>query len=59
VGTGFRPKLTGCENIYLNRAILRMKKAEVDSKFDAIVAIAGREKFIDISMRHFYGYMSP
>lgn len=40
VGTGFHPELTGRENIYLNGAILGMKKAEIDRKFDEIVAFA-------------------
>ncbi len=38
VGTGFHPELTGRENIYLNGAILGMKKTEIDRKFDEIVA---------------------
>jgi lipopolysaccharide transport system ATP-binding protein len=40
VGTGFHPELTGRENIYLNGAILGMRKAEIDRKFDEIVAFA-------------------
>jgi lipopolysaccharide transport system ATP-binding protein len=40
VGTGFHPELTGRENIYLNGAILGMKKAEIDQKFDEIVGFA-------------------
>jgi ABC-type polysaccharide/polyol phosphate transport system ATPase subunit len=47
VGTGFHPELTGRENVYLNGTILGMKKAEVDRKFDEIVAFSGVEKFID------------
>ena len=46
VGTGFHPELTGRENIYLNGAILGMKKAEIDRKFDEIVGFAEIEKFI-------------
>src|SRR5262249_29393334 len=47
VGTGFHPELTGRENIYLNGAVLGMKKSEIDRKFDEIVAFAEIEKFID------------
>jgi len=46
VGTGFHPELTGRENVYLNGTILGMRKAEVDRKFDEIVAFAEVEKFI-------------
>ena len=53
VGTGFHPELTGRENIYLNGAILGMKKAEIDRKFDEIVAFAEIEKFIDTPMKHY------
>lgn len=47
VGTGFNPELTGRENIFLNGAILGMKKAEVKRKFDEIVDFAQVEKFLD------------
>jgi lipopolysaccharide transport system ATP-binding protein len=53
VGTGFHPELTGRENIYLNGAILGMKKAEVASKFDEIVDFAGVEKFIDTPVKRY------
>ena len=53
VGTGFHGELTGRENIYLNGAILGMKKAEIDRKFDEIVAFAGVEKFIDTPVKHY------
>ncbi|MCS7311827.1 MAG: polysaccharide ABC transporter ATP-binding protein [Acidobacteria bacterium] len=53
VGTGFHPELTGRENIYLSGAILGMKKAEIDRKFDEIVAFAGVEKFIDTPVKHY------
>ena len=53
VGTGFHPELTGRENIYLNGAILGMRKAEIDRKFDEIVAFAETEKFIDTPVKHY------
>jgi lipopolysaccharide transport system ATP-binding protein len=53
VGTGFHPELTGRENIYLNGAILGMKKAEIDRKFDEIVAFAEVERFIDTPVKHY------
>src|SRR5205085_4368833 len=53
VGTGFRPELTGRENIYLNGAILGMKKAEIERKFDEIVAFAEIEKFIDTPVKRY------
>lgn len=53
IGTGFHPELTGRENIYLNGAILGMKKAEIDRKFDEIVAFAEVEKFIDTPVKHY------
>jgi len=53
VGTGFHPELTGRENIYLNGAILGMKRAEIDRKFDEIVAFAEIEKFIDTPVKRY------
>jgi lipopolysaccharide transport system ATP-binding protein len=53
VGTGFHPELTGRENIYLNGAILGMKKREIDCKFDEIVAFAEIEKFMDTPVKHY------
>jgi len=53
VGTGFHPELTGRENIYLNGAILGMKKAEIDHKFDEIVDFSGVEKFIDTPVKRY------
>lgn len=53
VGTGFHPELSGRENVYLNGAILGMKRAEVDRKFDEIVAFAEVEKFIDTPVKHY------
>jgi lipopolysaccharide transport system ATP-binding protein len=53
VGTGFHAELTGRENIYLNGAILGMKKAEINRKFDEIVAFAEIEKFIDTPVKRY------
>ena len=53
VGTGFHPELTGRENIYLNGAILGMKHAEIDRKFDEIVAFSEVEKFIDTPVKRY------
>ena len=53
VGTGFHPELTGRENIYLNGAILGMKKAEIVTKFDEIVDFAEIEKFIDTPVKYY------
>lgn len=53
VGTGFHPELTGRENIFLNGAILGMKRAEIERKFDEMVAFAEIEKFIDTPVKRF------
>ncbi|HYJ86597.1 MAG TPA: polysaccharide ABC transporter ATP-binding protein [Pyrinomonadaceae bacterium] len=53
VGTGFHPELTGRENIYLNAAILGMRRAEVAKKFDEIMAFAEVEKFIDTPVKRY------
>jgi lipopolysaccharide transport system ATP-binding protein len=53
VGTGFHPELTGRENIYLNGAIIGMKKAEVERKFDEIVSFAEIEKFLDTPVKRY------
>jgi lipopolysaccharide transport system ATP-binding protein len=53
VGTGFNLQLTGRENIYLSGAILGMKKAEIEHKFDEIVAFSEVEKFLDTPVRHY------
>lgn len=51
VGTGFHPELTGRENVFLNGAILGMKQAEIQRKFDEIVAFSEIEKFIDTPVK--------
>src|ERR1035438_1851727 len=53
VGTGFHPELTGCENIFLNGAILGMTKVEINGKFDEIVAFAEIEKFLDTPVKRY------
>jgi lipopolysaccharide transport system ATP-binding protein len=53
VGTGFHPELTGRDNIFLNGAILGMKRAEIRHRFDEIVAFAEVEKFLDTPVKHY------
>jgi lipopolysaccharide transport system ATP-binding protein len=53
VGTGFHPELTGRENIFLNGAILGMRKSEIRRKFDEIVEFSGVEKFIDTPVKRY------
>lgn len=53
VGTGFHAELTGRENMYLNGTILGMSKAEIDRKFDEIVAFSGIERFIDTPVKRY------
>src|SRR5688572_13210186 len=53
VGTGFHGELTGRENIFLNGAILGMKKVDMDRKFDEIVAFAEVERFIDTPVKRY------
>ena len=53
VGTGFHPELTGRDNIYLNGAILGMRKAEIERKFDEIVDFAEVEKFLETPVKRY------
>ena len=53
VGTGFHPDLTGRENIFLNGAILGMRRTEIVRKFDEIVAFAEVERFLDTQVKHY------
>lgn len=53
VGTGFNPELTGRENVYLNGAILGMRKKEIERKFDEIVEFSGVDKFIDTPVKRY------
>lgn len=53
VGTGFHPELTGRENIYLNGAVLGMKKKEIDRRFDDMVEFAEVQKFIDTPLKRY------
>jgi lipopolysaccharide transport system ATP-binding protein len=53
VGTGFHPELSGRENIYLNGAILGMRRAEIDRRFDEIVAFAEVDRFLDTPVKRY------
>src|SRR5438045_4882359 len=53
IGTGFHPELTGRENIFLNGAILGMKRQEIARKFDEIVAFSEIERFIDTAVKYY------
>jgi homopolymeric O-antigen transport system ATP-binding protein len=58
VGTGFHPELTGRENIYLNGAILGMRRAEIRRRFDEIVAFSEIERFLDTPVKRYSSGMS-
>jgi lipopolysaccharide transport system ATP-binding protein len=58
VGTGFHPDLTGRDNIYMNGTILGMKKADIDRKFDEIVAFSEVEEFIDTPVKRYSSGMT-
>lgn len=58
VGTGFNGELTGRENIYLNGAILGMKRAHINNVFDEIVAYSGVERFIDTPVKRYSSGMT-
>jgi lipopolysaccharide transport system ATP-binding protein len=53
VGTGFHPELTGRENVFLNGAILGMRKPEIKNKFDAIIDFAEIDRFVDTPVKHY------
>jgi homopolymeric O-antigen transport system ATP-binding protein len=53
VGTGFNQELTGRENVFLNGSILGMTRSEIRAQFDAIVAFAGVERFLDTPVKHY------
>ncbi|HJY98758.1 MAG TPA: ABC transporter ATP-binding protein [Patescibacteria group bacterium] len=53
IGTGFHQELTGRENIYLNGAILGMRRREINKKFDEIVEFSGVERFLETPMKHY------
>jgi lipopolysaccharide transport system ATP-binding protein len=53
VGIGFHPELSGRENVFLNGAILGMRRAEITRKFDEIVSFAGTEAFLDTPVKHY------
>jgi lipopolysaccharide transport system ATP-binding protein len=53
VGTGFHGELTGRENVYLSGAILGMRKAEIDARFDEVVEFSGVERFLDTPIKRY------
>jgi len=58
VGTGFHPELTGRENVFLNGAVLGMKRREIVQKFSEIVEFSGVERFIDTPVKRYSSGMS-
>ena len=58
VGTGFHPELTGRENVFLNGAILGMRRAEIRARFDEIVEFAAVERFLDTPVKRYSSGMS-
>lgn len=58
VGTGFHPELTGRENVFLNGAILGMRRAEIRARFDEIVAFSGVEAFLDVPIKRYSSGMA-
>lgn len=58
VGTGFHPELTGRENIFLNGAILGMKKHEIRSKLDEIIDFSGVERYVDTPVKRYSSGMT-
>ena len=59
VGTGFHPELSGRENIFLNGAILGMKRREIKKRFDAIVDFSGVEQFLDTPVKRYSAHLEP
>ncbi len=53
VGTGFHPELTGRENLFMSGAVLGMRRAEINRKFDEIVEFAGIEQFLDTPVKRY------
>ncbi|GIV76493.1 ABC transporter ATP-binding protein [Litorilinea aerophila] len=58
LGAGFNPVLTGRENIYINASVLGLSKAEIDRRFDEIVAFSGIEEFIDMPVQSYSSGMT-
>lgn len=58
VGTGFHPDFTGRENVYMNGAIMGMRRSEIQRRFDDIVNFAGVERFIDTPVKHYSSGMA-